>query len=37
MTEELYSVILPTYNEATNLPITIYLLESMGQMQYMWE
>jgi glycosyltransferase involved in cell wall biosynthesis len=26
-----YSVILPTYNEKTNLPIIVYLLQEMAE------
>lgn len=30
MSKDIYSIILPTYNEAQNLPIIIYLLEKMS-------
>ena len=31
MKKNLYSVIIPTYNEAENLPVLIYLLEEMSE------
>ena len=32
--KDLYSVLMPTYNERTNLPIMVYLIMEMAEKQY---
>ena len=34
MKKSLYSVIIPTYNEAENLPVVVYLLEETSEAKY---